>query len=165
MAAPGEATLSDWTPTILTKFIRDLFLNTPPDFLPNLRAENIDAYTSLTIRDKVVLTREPSWRKVGGTGQPPFANSWVAYAAGEQVPGFWRDPFGWVYLRGTLKSGTLNTTAFTLPPGFRPLLNESFPAVANSAFAYCSVNASGAVTPVNGSNVWFSLAGISFKTN
>lgn len=162
----AQDTLADWTPTILTKFIRDLFQNQPPDFLPNLNAENITAYTNLTIRDKVTLTKEPSWRLVGGTGQPPFQNSWVNFGGSDQTAAFWRDPLGWVHLRGTIKSGSaINTAAFTLPPGFRPTATEIFPSVSNGAFGAVSVTAGGVVTPFVGSTAYVTLSGIHFRTS
>lgn len=162
----GQDTLADWTPTILTKFIRDLFQNQPPDFLPNLNAENVTAHTNLTIRDKVTLTKEPSWRLVGGTGQPAFENSWTNYGSGWVAAGFWRDPLGWVHLRGLIKSGTINTAAFTLPPGFRPATGaETFAVNSNGAFGTVQVGTDGVVTPTVGNNTYVSLAGIHFRTS
>lgn len=161
----GQDTIGDWTPSILTKWIRDLFQNTPPDFLPLLRAEEIQVDRVLTLRDRLVLSKEPNFRPVGGTGQPAFESSWVNFAAGWQVAGFWRDPLGWINLRGVIKSGTVGNAAFTLPPGFRPLLSEAFPVISNSAIGYVQVLANGQVIPTTpSSNTWVSLSGIRFRT-
>jgi hypothetical protein len=62
---------------------------------------------------------------VGAAGQVPFNVGWGP--GGEQVPGFWKDPFGTVYLQGHAErfAGT-SDTIFTLPPGFRPTENSYF---------------------------------------
>jgi hypothetical protein len=63
---------------------------------------------------------------VGAPGQPLFSAGW-GIGGDEQVPGFWKDPFGTVYLQGQAgrTSGT-NPVIFTLPPGFRPTANSYF---------------------------------------
>lgn len=159
---PGS--IKDWTPTILTKFIRDLLNNNPPDFLPNLNAVNITATGALVVKDKMEYTKEARFRLIGGTGQPAFANSWVNFAAGWQSAGFYKDPLGFVHLRGKIKSGTINTTAFTLPPGHRPVVSEQFPVASNGAFGVVDVLSDGTVVPSVGSNVYVSLSGIRFRT-
>ena len=165
--APQDPSAAIWTPqfqTTLTKFIQDLFINQPPSFLPNLKAEEIQVDKKLILRDLVQLTREPNFRRIGDTGQPAFTNSW-AYFGSEQVAAFWRDPFGWVYLRGLIKNGTVGSVAFTLPPGFRPPVAERFVVISNDAVGRVDVGADGAVTPKSPSNnTYVSLAGIRFRT-
>jgi len=40
-------------------------------------------------------------------------------------PAFWKDVLGRVYLKGVFKSGFIGSTFFTLPMGYRPILNPS----------------------------------------
>lgn len=63
---------------------------------------------------------------VGAAGQVPFGSGWEI-GGNEQAPGFWKDPFGTVYLQGQAgrDSGT-NSVIFTLPPGFRPTESSYF---------------------------------------
>lgn len=161
----GEATIADWTPSTLTKYIRDLFQNQPPDFLPLLKGEEVHVYSKLVLRDKLELTKEPNYRKVGGAGNPAFENSWVNYGSGWGEAAMWRDPLGFVHLRGLIKSGTVGTQAFLLPPGFRPGTNETFPTISNGAVGRVDVLTDGQVEPVSPSNnTYVSLAGIYFRT-
>jgi hypothetical protein len=162
----GQETISSWTPELLTKFIRDLFTNQPPDFLPHLRAEEITVDRKLTLRDVIVFGREPNFRTVGGTGQPAFQHSWVNFGSNWAEAAFWRDPLGFVHLRGLIKSGTVDQSAFTLPPGFRPKVNEAFVTVSNGAVGRVDVLTDGTVTPASPSNnAWVSLSGIHFRTS
>lgn len=158
-----------WTPqfqTTLTKFIQDLFLNQPPSFLPSLKAEEVQVDKKLILRDLVQLTREPNWRPFGGTGNPAFANAWVAFGGTDQVPAFWRDPFGWVHLRGVAKNGTVGSSLGTLPPGFRPPANERFVVISNDAVGRVDVEPDGDVIPKSPSNnTYVSLSGIRFRTS
>jgi hypothetical protein len=119
--------------------------------------------------DEVRITRlGTDWYNVGDTTKftdnyepiPGFQNSWVNYGLGEQVVSFRRDQFGRVYLRGLAKSGTINATMFTLPPGFRPSTGPvRIGTASNLAFGYFSVGTNGAVLPVTGSNTWFAVRG------
>lgn len=158
--------IGDWSQTILVKFIRDLFQNQPPDFLPLLKAEEIAVTKKLTIADELAITREPKFREIGATGQPGFTNSWVNYGSGWQNAGFWRDPLGNVRLRGLIKSGTVGSAAFTLPPGFRPFISETFGTISNAAIGKVDVQTDGTVVPTTpSSNVYVSLSGITFRTS
>lgn len=163
---PGPDTIGGWTPSLLTKFIQDLFTNQPPSFLPHLRAEEITVDRRLNLRDVIAFGREPNYRAVGGTGQPAFSNSWVNYAGGYAPAAFWRDPLGLVHLRGLIKDGTVGQAAFTLPPGFRPKENEVFGTVSNGAIGRVDVLTDGTVTPQSPStNTWVALNGIHFRTS
>lgn len=164
MALLGPDTIKDWTPTILTKFIRDLLNNNPPDFLPNLNAVNVTATGTLRVKDKMEYTKEARFRAVGGTGQPAFTGTWVNFAGGWQPAGFYKDPLGFVHLRGKIKSGVIGTSAFTLPPGHRPVVSEQFPCASNGAFGIVDVLSDGTVVPSVGNNTYVTLSGISFRT-
>lgn len=103
-------------------------------------------------------------RVVGATGQPPFENSWVAFGTSDDIPGFYKDAWGIVHLTGTVMSGTLATTFFTLPAGYRPQRNNIFPAVCNGAFGATKILPTGAVSQLaGGSAVYHTLSGISFR--
>jgi hypothetical protein len=92
-----------------------------------------------------------------------FANSWVNYDA-DRPAAFYKDR-GRVYLSGLVKSGTIGTTIFTLPAGYVPASVNGllFPVVSNGAFGFAAVFNSGVVQANTGSNVYFSLDGISFR--
>lgn len=159
-------TIGSWTVTQFVKFLRDLFQNQPPDFLPNLKVEDIEVHRTLTLRDKIAFSREAGFRAIGGTGNPTFANSWVNFGSGWQVAAFWKDPFGNVRLRGLIKSGTVGQRAFTLPPGFRPFVSETFGTISNGAFGRVSIYSDGTVVPESPSNnTYVSLSGITFRTS
>lgn len=112
---------------------------------------------------QTVDTGPEAVRYIGAGGQPSFANGWVNFAASTPA-GFYRDR-GRVYLTGKIKSGTVGATAFTLPDGY--LIDESggadFACVSNAAFGNLIVLAAGQIVPFVGSNVWFSLDGVSFR--
>jgi hypothetical protein len=95
---------------------------------------------------------------------PTFAGTWANFGSGNLPAGYMKDANGFVHLRGAIATGTINTTAFTLPAGYRPSLNVNFACASNSAFGYLSITSAGVVNPAVGSNVWFSLDGITFDT-
>lgn len=168
MQIPGMETIKDWTPSTLTKWLRDVLNNNPPDFLPNLNAVNVTATGTLRVKDKMEYTKEPRFRKIGGTGQPAFQNSWVNYdtTPGWQHAGFWKDPLGMVHLRGLVKDGTLSNPIFTLPPGHRPMSgSELFCTYSSTGAARIDVMSDGRVLCLAGGTAYLSLSGISFRTS
>lgn len=105
-----------------------------------------------------------SYQPLGGwTAVASFSNSWVNNDA-IRVARYYRDR-GRVYLEGIIKSGTINTVAFTLPAGYRhaqaPALTFAVPS--NGALGIVNVTNTGAVIPAIGSNAYFDLSGISFR--
>jgi hypothetical protein len=101
---------------------------------------------------------------VGATGQPAFANTWVAFGTSDDIPGFYKDAWGIVHITGTVKLGTVGSTIFTLPAGYRPQRNNIFPAVCNGAFGATKIDTAGVVSQLaGGSNVYHTLSGISFR--
>lgn len=90
-------------------------------------------------------------------------NSWVNYGPNYNPAGYWKDPFGIVHLRGIISSGTMSTTAFTLPPGYLPANREQFACVSNYSVGAVEILPTGTVFPFVGSNVYFSLDGITFR--
>lgn len=95
---------------------------------------------------------------------PTLLNSWVNSGGSSQTAGYWKDPFGDVHLQGLIKDGTVGTSAFTLPLGYRPTKNETFAVIANGSANFVGVNSDGTVPiSVTASNVYVSLAGITFR--
>ncbi len=91
-------------------------------------------------------------------------NGWVALGGGYAAPRYWKDSLGRVHLEGIVKSGTINTAIFTLPPGFRPATSESFAQIvqSGSGSGSCEVQPLGPVVAFTASNASFSLWGVSF---
>ena len=108
-----------------------------------------------------------TFRVVGETNQPAFANSWVNHSSTYNSAGFYRDVLERVWLRGFIKSGTIGQTAFILPDGYRPQKTEVLQAISDNGAAtlvsYVSIDTAGLVKPAIGANGWFSLDGLSFK--
>lgn len=156
--------IGNWSTSTLVKFIRDVFQNNPPQYLPNLHAEDMKVSGKLTISDLIEFTKDPNWHNVGSTGNAAWENSWVDYGLAGQPVGYWKDPLGWVHLRGMIKNGTLGVGAFTLPPGLRPPGQTVHFALSNNAVGRVDVHPEGTVMPMSpSSNLWISLFGIHFK--
>ena len=97
------------------------------------------------------------------TNATPLTNGWVA---GSSAPGYFKDEFGIVHLRGAIKSGTTSVAAFTLPTGYRPAATVVFPVIDGAnVVAQCSVDTAGNVviwtTTANAQG--FNLAPVQFK--
>lgn len=111
------------------------------------------------LRDVPFTAPAPVWTA------PTLGHSWVnedGYA-----PASYRiDAGGRVHLRGLMKNGSLATTAFALPAGYRPTLTEAFAAEAhdgaNPVHGLLFILSTGEVQPTYGGNTHFSLSGISF---
>jgi hypothetical protein len=76
----------------------------------------------VTVQNTINLpTGDKIWHEVSNSGEPAFQNSWVNYdATTYSTCAFRIDEQGFVYLKGTVKSGAINTTIFTIPAGYRP---------------------------------------------
>jgi len=96
---------------------------------------------------------------------PTLQNSWVNYGPPCETAGYMKDSMGFVHLRGLVKDGSIGdeVTICTLPAGYRPSGRAQYPVISNGAIGWCQVIADGKVCAQNGSNVWFSLGGITFK--
>ncbi len=106
------------------------------------------------------------WHEVGDGGEPAYQNGWVEYNATEYGgASFYKDASGVVYLRGLVKSGTVNTTIFTLPTGYRPEMRLlcSVQSGSNTTGYRLDVMQTGEVKQLSGSNTWISLANVSFR--
>jgi hypothetical protein len=100
---------------------------------------------------------------VGASGEVAFGGTWVNFGSTFEPALYWKDYLGYVHLGGLVKSGTIGTTIFTLPAGYRPQYALTFAVYSNNAFGYCQVNPDGTVVASGGSNVSFSLSGIMFR--
>lgn len=92
---------------------------------------------------------------VGNSGRPAFANSWANTGGTLTTLRFYKDLSGMVHVEGYVSGGTLSSTVFTLPTGYRP---SAYVANANSSV---QVTAAGAVFCISASNVQQNMA-ISF---
>jgi hypothetical protein len=92
---------------------------------------------------------------IGAPGEIPFNTGWgFGGDPIEEVPGYWKDSAGTVHLRGAAgrSSGTA-ATMFTLPPGYRPKLEQWFITYGSaSTQAYVSVEANGDIVWHGGRN-------------
>lgn len=75
--------------------------------------------TSLIVVDYV----ETGWHEIGSGGEPAFQNSWVNVGGSYDTAAFCKIG-GITFIKGSVKTGTLGTTVFTLPVGYRPLLQR-----------------------------------------
>lgn len=99
-----------------------------------------------------------------------FTNSWTDYDAShpgnEYGPaGYYKDAMGIVHLCGLISGGTLNTSAFTLPAGFRPAWRQIYTCLsgANGNPRRLDITADGQViVNTSASTGWITLAGVSF---
>lgn len=84
-----------------------------------------------------------------------FQNGWVNYG-GVYAPVQKRKVGDIVYLRGVMKSGLTNNTAFTLPVGFRPPMKLQWAGQAAGQFAFFEIDSTG-LCYVTGSNVAYGI--------
>ena len=105
----------------------------------------------------------PKYFEIGAAGSPAFTNSWVNFGAGHETAAYRIEPSGIVRFKGRIKSGTINTAAFTLPAGYRPAQALRFAQSSNGAFGELIVDSNGVVNPAVGSNAAFNLDGVAFQ--
>lgn len=96
-------------------------------------------------------------------------NGWARYGTDTDVPVFTTAQYkkgqdNIVSLKGLIRSGTTTagTTIFNLPAGFRPAQRILYTTVSADAHARIDFLPNGNVEFYTGSNIWFSLDGISF---
>jgi hypothetical protein len=124
-------------------------------------ARQLQPFVTQVFEQVSYLLRDPSFIA------PTFQNDWVDYDAGYELTGYYKDPRGFVHLRGLVKDGTLNTTIFTLPVGYRPSNALLFVTVgregATNSVNRITIDTSGNLTQEeSASNDWLSLNGIYF---
>lgn len=158
------ATIGDWSTTQLVKFIKDILENTQLKNLSSLGVSKLRVSESLTLDGSVTFSGNQSYVNVGATGAAQFANGWINWGAPYYAASYWKDPFGFVHLRGLIQAGTVGSTAFILPPGYRPNATAGpFAVLSNGAVGRVDVFSTGDVVPMSGSTVYVSLDGIYFK--
>ena len=94
---------------------------------------------------------------------PTLTNAWINFGGTLGTAAYRKDAMGFVHLKGVVKSGTIGSAIFELPVGYRPAGDTRFPVVSNNAFGVCAISSAGSVVPTVGSNVSFSLDGITFR--
>jgi hypothetical protein len=95
---------------------------------------------------------------VGLAGEPAFQGTWVNYDTSVyRGLRFWKDPTGMVHIEGAVKSGTIGTTVFILPAGYRPGAAIPYPAHTNSGYGQVDVAASGNVVAQTGGITLFGI--------
>lgn len=95
---------------------------------------------------------------------PTLLNGWTNVGGFNETVGFWKSADGMVHIRGQVKNGTLNTSVFTLPTGYRPGMIQYFPVVSNDTFAHVRIESNGDVIIKSGDPTkWISLDGIAFR--
>jgi hypothetical protein len=86
-----------------------------------------------------------------------FSNSWTNYDASWPTAAYRVDSEGWLIMRGLLRSGTLNSVAFTLPAAYRPQIMQVVRTNANDAAAWIQIGTDGQVLINSSSNAYVSL--------
>jgi hypothetical protein len=98
--------------------------------------------------------------------EPTLLNGWVNFGGDTPNIAYFKDEFGFVHIRGSIKSGTTTnfTKIFDLPVGYRPLKEVAIP-IALDGPAYGSVvfATNGGVLLYGSNAVFTSLSGISFR--
>ena len=98
---------------------------------------------------------------------PTLLNAWVNFGGTFANAAYWKDQYGVVHLRGSVRAGAIGSDIFVLPAtgNYRPSADLVFAVPSNSAFGSVTVKANGSVTPLIGSNAIFSLDGITFRVD
>lgn len=123
-----------------TSTARDLAVTTP--------TEGMVAY--LTTPDEWTIYSAGAWRLIPFTtswSAPTFTNSWVNFGGVYQVAQY-RKVGDMVQLRGTIKTGTSGTSAFTLPTGYRPPAAAQWNVPGGGSYAVLEISTAGLVTPI-----------------
>jgi hypothetical protein len=163
MALDIGDSIGNWDSTRLTRFIKEFFEKDPPAAIGQTAIDNLTIQELLTVRDQISFARDPNYHRVGLVGEPTFQNSWTNTGSPWGAAAFWKDPLGFVHLRGNLSSGTLGATSFTLPAGSRPDVQQIFVIDANGAFGRVTVQMDGQVVMTTASATRTSIDGIHFK--
>ena len=94
---------------------------------------------------------------------PTMQNSWINYGSTSDTIGYMKDTMGFVHLKGSIKNGTA-ITMFTLPAGYRPLLDKYVVFTTDSGATTAFIKPTGATGILTlGANSYVSLDGIIFK--
>lgn len=134
-----------------------------PNSLAQQVQENFDA---LAIEDDSQEGSE-AWHVVGSDPLGAnFAGTWTNFGGGLSVAAYYRDPFGVVHLKGQVAGGTVGTTIYGLPPGYRPSerLDVAVGTAAGDGASTVSLMTNGTIVPaVAAGNTRVSLDGVTFR--
>ncbi len=144
--AGNEPTMAEMD-VLLAKYTNSWF-----NGIANPLLNNKDLFIYLN-KNKANITQE-NWIT------PTLTNAWVAYDT--RTAKYKKSSIGRVYLKGIVKSGTIGTSIFTLPVGYRPDEVMTYPIVSNGVYGYVTINTDGTVVCTSGSNASVSLSGINF---
>jgi hypothetical protein len=116
------------------------------------------------IHELNVLRNGTVWHTIGTTGEPPFLNSWVNFNTTE-IPAQYRSaPNGNIEVRFMIRGGSISSTAFALPTGYRPTKRYICDTISNDAQGRVDIHLNGSVViqpPAN--NTWVSFSVIFSK--
>jgi hypothetical protein len=160
--------LADKDTAWLTRVVEDMIRQFAPSALVNVAAEDITANSNLIIADQVQATQQAleylnrptdPWHYVGAAGEPAFQNSWANYGSTWGVCRYRKLLDMLVLVEGLAAGGTMSTTMFTFPVGYRPGQDLIFPIGQNNSTANLRTNiySDGRVEPNAGTNSWFSI--------
>ena len=125
-----------------------------------LNFERLRTWSDLTEEDIAGLdTRIDTLETIEPWVAPTFTNSWVNFGGTRETAGYYKDRDR-VYLKGSIKNGTLSTAAFTLPSGYRPAADLVF---SRGTLGAVVIGSNGAVTIVYSANTDVPLDGIGFR--
>jgi hypothetical protein len=88
---------------------------------------------------------------------PTLLNSWTNYGSGFYDVQYRKTANGHVQLRGLVGGGSVNTTIFTLPTGYRPLKRALLSTISNTGVARVDVHTTGNVDLISGGTTFVSL--------
>ncbi len=143
------------------------------EYAPNIREsveslvrELVEARTETSVlANTKAQKQQPQWILA------TLRNDWVNFDPAWSQVGYMRDDFGFVHLRGLIKSGVtaVGTLIFILPPGYRPKLKGKFPihsytgSGAPTSFGTINIRETGNVEiEYTAGSSWLSLDGITF---
>lgn len=108
---------------------------------------------------KITLTVDPTWTV------PTLGSGWSQFA-GQETFAYYKDGFGFVHFKGSIKGGTFNTDIFVLPISCRPYSGAVHGAIVSDSggdiFGSVYVGPTGNVRVGKGTNTIMSFDGFSF---
>ena len=89
----------------------------------NLDTDKLDGKDA----SEFALSTAETWHEVGQQGEPAFDSGWQNLDDGRTATAaFYKDPWGVVHLKGTVKNGSPHGTIFMLPCGYGPNKDQNF---------------------------------------
>lgn len=102
------------------------------------------------------------WHNVGEPGEPAYLNGFSRMNLSQNNPGFFKSSDNIVFLKGMVKGGGQGLDIFILPEDYRPEYTCYLPGNFSSVFGSIEVRHDGGVRPLQKSNNWYCLDGLSF---